>query len=57
MDNNMTIFTAYPKYKDGLPMLVADDDFIEHLHEQGYSTIDIKELYMEWDDWAAENVL
>jgi hypothetical protein len=57
MDNNMTMFTAYPKYKDGLPMLVADDDFIEHLHEQGYSTIDIKELYMEWDDWAAENVL
>ena len=52
----MAMFTAYPKY-DGLPMLVADDDFIEHLHEQGYSTIDVEELYLEWDDWAAENVL
>jgi hypothetical protein len=41
----------------GLPVLVADDDFIEHLHEQGYSeTIDIAELYLEWVDWAKENV-
>jgi hypothetical protein len=57
MDNNMTLFNAYPKDKRGLPMLVADDDFIEHLHEQGYSKIDINELYVEWDDWVAENVL
>jgi hypothetical protein len=41
----------------GLPVLVADDDFIEHLHEQGYSeTIDIVELSLEWVDWAKENV-
>ena len=41
----------------GLPVLVADDDFIEHLHEQGYSeTIDIAELSLEWVGWAKENV-
>jgi hypothetical protein len=41
----------------GLPVLVADDDFIEHLHEHGYSeTIDIGELSLEWFDWAKENV-
>ena len=37
--------------------LVADDDFIEHLHEQGFSeTIDIAELNEEWNSWVAENV-
>ena len=43
---------------DGLPVLVADEDFFEHLHEHGYtSQIDIAELYLEYEDWAAENVL
>jgi len=33
------------------------DDFIEHLHENGFSeTIEIEELWVEYDDWAAENV-
>lgn len=41
----------------GLPVLVADDDFIEHLHENGYSeTIDAAELLIEWEDWAKENL-
>ena len=39
-----------------LPVLVADDDFIEHLHEQGYDSIDVQELYVEYADWAKENV-
>jgi hypothetical protein len=40
-----------------LPILVADDDFIEHLHENGFSeTIDMDELVFEWLDWEAENV-
>lgn len=40
-----------------LPVLVADDDFFEHLHEHGYtSQIDMDELIIEWDDWAKENV-
>ncbi len=41
----------------GLPVLVADDDFIEHLHENGYTeTIDSAELLLEWNDWVKENV-
>lgn len=40
----------------GLPVLVADDDFIEHLYEQGFETIELDELFIEYDDWAANNV-
>jgi hypothetical protein len=41
----------------GLPVLVADDDFIEHLYEHGYiGTIDVGDLGLEWVDWAKENV-
>ena len=50
----------YPGMKDmglALPILVADDDFIEHLHEVGFEdTIDIEDLIFEWVDWEAENV-
>ena len=41
---------------DGLAVYVADDDFIEYLHEMGYETIEEVELYEEWDAWSAENV-
>ena len=42
---------------DGLPVLVADDDFIEHLHELGFAdTIELDDLVFEWIDWAKENV-
>ena len=51
----MATFNSYPLYKN-LPVLVADDDFIEHLHEQGHSSIDVEELFIEYSDWAAENV-
>lgn len=41
----------------GLPIVVADDDFLEHLHEMGFDdTIELDEAFIEWDDWAAENV-
>lgn len=40
----------------GLPVLVADDDFIEHLEEQGFESIELDELYIEYEDWAKENV-
>lgn len=41
----------------GLPVLVADDDFIEHLHEHGFSeTIEMDELVFEYLDWSKENV-
>jgi hypothetical protein len=40
-----------------LPVLVGDDDFIEHLHEHSYAeTIELDELIIEWDDWSKENV-
>jgi hypothetical protein len=39
------------------PVLVVDDDFIEHLHEEGFDhTIDINDLIFEWIDWAKENI-
>jgi hypothetical protein len=42
---------------NGLPIVVADDDFIEHLHENGFSeSIDIGDLALEWADWEKENV-
>lgn len=42
---------------EALVTLVADDDFIEHLHEMGFDdTIEIEEALVEWDDWATENV-
>lgn len=40
---------------DGIRLYTADDDFIEHLHEMGFETIDINELFIEWDDWCKEN--
>ncbi len=40
-----------------LPIVFADDDFIEYLHEIGFSeTIDVAELNEEWNDWVKENV-
>lgn len=40
-----------------LPVIPADDDFIEHLYEHGFNeTIDIAELNEEWNDWAKENL-
>ena len=42
---------------NGLPVLMADDDFIEHLHELGFTgTIDVNELALAWLDWSKENV-
>jgi hypothetical protein len=41
----------------GLPVLVADDDFIEHLHENGFDeTIDVGDLGLEWNAWLKENL-
>jgi hypothetical protein len=42
---------------EGLPVLVADEDFIEYLHEQGFDkTIEVDDLIFEWIDWAKENL-
>lgn len=61
MENNMDNLFTYDSVNgvtyDGLPVLVADDDFIEHLHEHGFdTTIELDELWVEYEDWAAENV-
>jgi len=41
----------------GLPILVADEDFIEHLYENSFiKDIDVAELNEEWNDWAKENL-
>lgn len=56
MDNNMENQVDHAFRYNGLPVLVADDDFIEHLHEQGFETIEFDELVIEYDDWASENV-
>ena len=53
MDNSMEEALTYKS----LPIIVADDDFIEHLREQGFSEIELDELFLEYEDWAAENVL
>lgn len=55
-----------PKLKDfpgllevglDLPVLVGDDDFLEHLHENSFTeTIDINDLIFEWSNWEKENV-
>jgi hypothetical protein len=40
-----------------LPVLMADDDFIEYLQEEGYAdTIELKDLYVEYCYWEKENV-
>lgn len=42
---------------NGLPVYVADDDFIEHLRENGFDeTIDVGEINEEWNNWEKENV-
>ena len=42
---------------DSLAVYVADEDFIEYIHELGYlDTIEEVELYEVWDEWVAENV-
>jgi len=40
-----------------MPVVVADEDFIEHLHESGFvDEIDLNDLIFEWLDWSKENV-
>lgn len=41
---------------NNLPVIPVDDDFCEHLEEHGFETIELDELFIEWDDWAKENV-
>jgi hypothetical protein len=43
---------------DGLPIVVADDDFLEVLEEQSYgNTIEFTEFVEEYKKWEKENVV
>lgn len=47
----------YDQFGTDLPFIVADEDFIEHLHELGFEdSIDINDLIFEWLDWSSENI-
>jgi hypothetical protein len=52
--------TKYPGFLEvglDLPVLVGDDDVLEHLQENGFAdTIEVDDLIFEWIDWAKENV-
>lgn len=42
---------------NGLPIVVADDDFFEYLAEEGYGeSIEYDDLIFMYQDWEAENV-
>lgn len=42
---------------DGLPIIVADDDFTEFLLEEGYGdNIEYDDFVILYEEWAAENV-
>jgi hypothetical protein len=43
---------------DGLPIIVADDDFTEFLLEEGYGDkIEYDDFVILYEEWAAENVV
>lgn len=61
MMDNTNMYHSYGNYTtvtyNSLPVLVADDDFLEYLREQGFDgSIELDELYVEYEDWAKENV-
>lgn len=41
---------------NGLPVIVVDDDFSEHLEEHSYESLEVVELWEEWSAWAKENL-
>jgi len=39
-----------------LPILPADDDFIEYLQDQEITTIELEDILDEYADWERDNV-
>lgn len=39
-----------------LPILPADDDFIDYLRDQEITTIELEDLLAEYAEWERENV-
>jgi len=39
-----------------LPILPADDDFVEYLQDQEITTIELEDLLAEYADWEQDNV-
>lgn len=57
MGRTMTKYPGFLEVGLDLPVLVGDDDFLEHLQENGFAdTIEVDDLIFEWIDWAKENV-
>jgi hypothetical protein len=55
-DNEFDWMEEGPKM-NGLPVIVADDDFFEYLVEEGHGeSIEYDELILVYEEWAAENV-
>ena len=50
-------WTELGPHINGLPIIVADDDFFEYLAEESYNeSIELDELILVYEDWAAEHV-
>lgn len=59
MDLELDLNSLLDMLEQGLPMLVADDDFIEYMRECSYeecSSVELDELIDMWEDWSKENV-
>jgi len=39
-----------------LPILPADDDFVEYLTDQEITTIELEDILAEYAEWERENV-
>jgi hypothetical protein len=51
------ISITFSDSKAFLKAMAADDDFLEHLEENCFDSIDMDELCIVYADWAKENFL
>ena len=59
MDVELDLDNLLDMLVKGLPMFVADDDFIEYLREVSYydaDSIELDEMVAAWDEWVKENL-
>lgn len=59
MESQPSLDEIVKAIEEGMPMLVADDDFIEFVHSseyEGVKSIEVDVLADLWDEWSKENV-
>lgn len=59
MDSQPSLEDVMKAMEEGMPMLVADDDFIEFVHSseyEGVKSIEVDVLADIWEEWVKENV-